>query len=592
MSSFTRFRRLPTRGRTTAEDDLTTDGRLERMRADDAGSLRDDDGAGDPAGGLRGARLVATRVTTALALLLVLLALIAPNEVSRLTLGVFVRIPVEGLLGTVLLIVLPGRARRVAAVLVGVALGLLTIVKILDMGSFAVFGRPFDPVLDWILFDDAVAFLTDSIGWAGAIGSVVAAAVLAAAGLILMTLSVLRLTRLVVRHNTVATRAVAVLAAAWVTCAVLGAEIVPGVPVAATSAAALVYDRALQVRVGVQDQEAFARQAAVDAFRDTPDEELLTALRGKDVIVSFVESYGRDAVEDPEFASQVGAVLDAGSRRLGAAGFSSRSAFLTSPVAGGGSWLAHATLLSGLRIDNEQRYRALVSSDRLTLTGAFGRAGWRTVAVMPGAIRDWPEGAFYGYDRVHDFRNLGYRGPNVGWSGMPDQYTLSAFERAERAKRDRVPLMTEIDLTSSHAPWGPVPPLIAWNDVGDGSVYRAMATPGDPPNVVWRDPTRVRTEYRRSIEYSLNSLISYVETCGDDNLVLVFLGDHQPSPIVTGEGAGRDVPITIVARDRAVLDRTSGWGWQDGLKPGPQAPVWPMNAFRDRFLTAFGPPAW
>ena len=570
MSLFTRFRQLSTHGRTTAEDD---------------------DGAAEPVVDRRAERTVAARVTTCLAGLLVLLALIAPNEVSRLTPGAFVRIPVEGLLGTVLLIVLPARARRVTAVLIGVVLGLLTIMKILDMGFFAVLARPFDPVLDWILFGDAVAFLTGSIGRVGAIGAVVAAGVLAAAVLILMTLSVLRLTRLVVRHNTAATRAVGVLAAAWVICAVLGAQFVPGVPVAATSTATLVHDRALQVRAGVHDQNAFAAQAAVDAFRDTPGEELLTGLRDKDVIVAFVESYGRDAVEDPEFASQVGAVLDAGNRRLDAAGFASRSAYLTSPVAGGGSWLAHATLLSGLWINNQQRYRTLVSSDRLTLTSAFSRASRRTVAVMPGTIRAWPEGAFYGYDRVYDSRNLGYRGPNVNWSGMPDQYTLSAFERAERAKPDRAPLLAEIDLASSHAPWASIPRLIAWNDVGDGSVYRAVAAPGDPANVVWRDPTRIRTEYRRSIEYSLNSLISYVQTYGDDNLVLVFLGDHQPAPIITGAGASRDVPITIVARDRAVLDRISGWGWQDGLKPGPQAPVWPMDAFRDRFLTAFGSPA-
>jgi len=36
------------------------------------------------------------------------------------------------------------------------------------------------------------------------------------------------------------------------------------------------------------------------------------------------------------------------------------------------------------------------------------------------------------------------------------------------------------------------------------------------------------------------------------------------------------------------MDRIAGWGWQDGLRPSPRAPVWPMNAFRDRFLTAFG----
>jgi phosphatidylglycerophosphate synthase len=581
------------------EDDLTADDSAERTPGDaagddvggvryTAGSLTHDGATGgdDP----RGEHPVAAWVTTALAGLLVLFALIAPNEISRLTPGAFVRIPVEGVLGVAFLLVLPARARRVVATLAGVALGLLTIVKILDMGFFAVFARPFDPMLDWSLLDGTVELLTASIGRVGAIGSVVVATILAMAVLILMTLSTRRLARLTVRRRATATRAVTVLAAAWVTCSVLGAQIVPDVPVAAGSAAPLLYDRALQVRVGLQDQQLFAAQAAVDGYRDTPGEELLTALRGRDVVITFVESYGRDAVEDPEFASQVGALLDGAHRRLSAAGFASRSAFLTSPVAGGGSWLAHATFLSGLWIDNEQRYRTLVSSDRLTLTSAFRRASWRTVAVMPGTTGDWPAAAFYGYDQVYDFRNLGYRGPNLGWATVPDQYTLSAFERLEHGRPDRAPLMAEIPLVSSHAPWALIPQLIDWGDVGDGSVFDALATEVDPPDAIWtKGPAHVRTEYRRSVEYSLNSLISYVETYGDDDLVLVFLGDHQPAPIITGDGASRDVPITIVTRDRAVLDRISGWGWQDGLKPGPQAPVWRMDTFRNRFLAAFGP---
>ena len=47
------------------------------------------------------------------------------------------------------------------------------------------------------------------------------------------------------------------------------------------------------------------------------------------------------------------------------------------------------------------------------------------------------------------------------------------------------------------------------------------------------------------------------------------------------------MPVTLLARDPAVLDRISGWGWQEGLRPSDGAPVWPMEAFRDRFLTAF-----
>ena len=80
-----------------------------------------------------------------------------------------------------------------------------------------------------------------------------------------------------------------------------------------------------------------------------------------------------------------------------------------------------------------------------------------------------------------------------------------------------------------------------------------------------------------------------METYGDDDLVLVLLGDHQPANIVSGEDADHDVPITLVTRDREVVDRIAGWQWQDGMRPSPDAPVWRMDSFRDRFLAAFGP---
>jgi hypothetical protein len=130
---------------------------------------------------------------------------------------------------------------------------------------------------------------------------------------------------------------------------------------------------------------------------------------------------------------------------------------------------------------------------------------------------------------------------------------------------------------------------VGWDQLGDGSVYDGMPEQGPSPSVVWRNAAHVRASYGQSIEYSLSSLISFVETAHDDNLVLVVLGDHQPAAIVSGQHASRDVPISIIAHDPAVLQRVSGWGWQDGLRPHPDAPVWPMDAFRDRFLTAYGP---
>lgn len=536
-------------------------------------------------------RRAVTWATTGLAGALVLFAMVAPNELGRLTPAAFARIPVEGVIAVGLLLVLPTRSRKVMAALVGAGLGLLTIVKILDMGFYEALARPFDPVFDWSFFGPAVDFVGDAVGPVGQVAAVVGAIALAAALVVLLTLATLRLTRIAVGHRSATTRTVTVLGVVWVVSAVFGVQLAPGEPVAARTAAGHVYDGVRQVRAGLLDPAKFASEAAVDDFRLTPGEELLTGLRGKDVVVTFIESYGRVAIEHPEVAPEINALLDAGNDRLRAAGFASQSAYLTSSTSGGGSWFAHASLQSGLWIDNQQRYDALVAGDRLTLSGAFKRAGWRTVGIAPAINQDWPEGEYFGYEHIYGANNVGYRGPTFAYSKMPDQFTLSAFERTERAPRDRAPVMAEIDLTSSHSPWAPLPTPVDWADVGDGAIFDPQPDAGQRGEDIWPDPTRVRTAFGDAIEYSLETLFSYVETYGDDNLVLVFLGDHQPAPIVTGRDASSDVPITIVARDQAVLDRVADWKWHDGLNPGPNAPVWRMDDFRDRFLTAFGPRA-
>ncbi|MEV4822196.1 sulfatase-like hydrolase/transferase [Micromonospora sp. NPDC049274] len=525
-----------------------------------------------------------------LAVGLVYAVLVGPDRLGELTPGAFLRIPLEGLLVAALLLALPPRPRRVVVAVVGPLLGLLAIVKLADLGFRTALDRPFDLVLDWLLLDDAYGFVRDSAGRAGAVGAVVGVVLLVGALLLVVTVAVRRLASLLVGHERVATRAVAALTVAWVVCAVVGVRIVPGVPVADAGTTALVGAHAEQVDARLADRGRFTAQIDADPFQDVPGDQLLTGLRGKDVVLAFVESYGRDAVEDPELAPQVNAVLDTGTERLRAAGYGARSGFLTSPTFGGGSWLAHDTLLSGLWTNNEQRHRSLLASDRLTLNGAFRRAGWQTVGVLPAATQPWPERGFFSYDSYYDAAALGYRGPKFSYAPMPDQYTLSFFQRQVRADADR-PIMAEIPLISSHSPWTAVPHMIGWDEVGDGAVYHGDAGATEDGASNDRDTGRIRAGYRQAVAYSLETLISYVQTYGDDDLVLVFLGDHQPAPVVTGEGASRDVPITIVARDPAVLNRVAGWGWQDGLRPGPQAPVWPMDTFRDRFLTTFGPSA-
>jgi hypothetical protein len=101
----------------------------------------------------------------------------------------------------------------------------------------------------------------------------------------------------------------------------------------------------------------------------------------------------------------------------------------------------------------------------------------------------------------------------------------------------------------------------------------------------------VKAAYARSLEYSLNTLISFVQHYGKKNLVMIVVGDEQPLAVVSGQHAGHDVPVSIIAHDPSVLKRIGAWDWQSGLLPSPQAPVGRMSAFRDRFLTAYGPQA-
>ncbi|ASW55323.1 sulfatase-like hydrolase/transferase [Plantactinospora sp. KBS50] len=496
------------------------------------------------------------------------------------------RIPGEALLGAALVLLLPPRTRRIGVVVLGAALGVLTVLKFADMGFYMVMARPSDPMIDWPFIGAGVGYLAESAGRAASVAAVIGAILAVVAVLVLMVLSVRRVTRVLVAHRLPAIRAVTALGAVWIVCSLIGVQLVPGVPVAADSAAALAYKHTRQVDAGLRDRQLFAAVTGDDPFQNTPGTQLLNGLRGKDVLVTFIESYGRAAVEDPQIAPGVDAVLDDGTRRLRAAGFDARSAFLTSPTYGGGSWLAHSTLLSGVWADNQQRYSMLVNSTRLTLNGAFRRAGWRTALVMPALDQRWPQARFFSSDRIYGAGDLGYQGPKFGFGPVPDQYTLGALQRLERAP-GHTPVMAETVLVSSHSPWTPCPRLLGWDELGDGSAYAPMAAGSSSADALKRSPTQVRADYQRTIEYSLNSLISYVQTYGDENLVLVFLGDHQAAPVVSGEGASHDVPITIVAKDPAVLDRISGWGWQPGLNPDPRAPVWRMDTFRDRFLTTF-----
>jgi hypothetical protein len=525
---------------------------------------------------------------TGVAVALVGFDLLAPDRSWQFSLAAFVRIPVEALVLVAIALVLPPWPRRIVAAIAGILLSLLALDKVLNIAMWEEVDRAFNPLNDWSSIRPAAGVVRDAIGTT--LTNVVLVAIWIGIALLVaaITAATVHLTAVAAHHRRGTVRGLVALTATWALSAGLSLHLTPGFPVASTSATGLAVSQLRAYTGALSDPSRFTQATrSPDPEAAIPAPDLLTGLRGKDVIIAFVESYGQVAVQGSSFSPGVDAVLRQQNGMLSQAGWSTQSAWLTSPTFGGISWLAHSTLQSGLEVDSNQRYNELLASQRFTLSDAFGKAGWHTVADDPTDNPDWKPGTtFYHYDQLYNRVNVGYRGPQFGFSQMPDQYTLATFQRNE-LKPGHKPVMAEIDLTSSHIPWAPLPAMVPWNKVGNGSVFDPQPAQSESAAAVWRNENTVRQFYGQSVQYAMTALTSWVTELNDPNLVLILLGDHQPHTAVSGPGATHDVPISVVTRSPAVLRQMSSWHWQDGLLPDPGAPLEPMDAFRNQFLNTF-----
>lgn len=519
------------------------------------------------------------RSAVAIAILYVLFAL--PSHPAAFTL-LPVHIPWE----PVVLILLPGfLPPRVWGWMKPLLVALLTVtlvVKIANIGTWQGFDRPFAPLTDVPLIPVALGTLAMNsvfVAIAAAVGAVALTGAIAASSW--WALSTLRAFSHTRRWGTViGALTVVTLALSFVT---VGD---PPAPVSEIATTRLMREQTATFIGDVRDLQRF--KVTLQQPEPPPHPRALASLQGVDVLVIFVESYGRSALDRAPYNAIVRPALEESNRALTEGGFKASSAWLTSATFGGQSWLAHGTVMSGLPVTSDARYQALVRSKRSTLATDFKRAGWRTAVVMAEITGVWPEGKFFGFDAAYTNTELGYGGPPFGYMTMSDQYVLHAFNQREFAKPGRPPLMAEIALISSHIPWAPLPKLVPWEDVGDGAIF-ATARTTVPASEVWSVPGGVEQAYARSLEYVLQTVTSFITTYGKDNTLFIVMGDHQPMGFIAGEGAGRQVPVHVIARDERLLRALDGGTWAPGMTPAADGPVAPMEALRGRILAAFTP---
>ncbi len=315
----------------------------------------------------------------------------------------------------------------------------------------------------------------------------------------------------------------------------------------------------------------------------------LGALSSRDILLVFMESYGRVTYDRPDVRREVAPARDRLVEVAKRTGRSMVSAFVTSPTFGGGSWLAHSSLMSGIDVTDPDRYALLLTQNRPTLASFFKQRGYRVVADMPGTRGSWPEGSFYGFDALYDAARLDYRGPEFGWWRIPDQFSLASVDARELRSQPRPPLFVLFPTINTHMPFRPTPPLQSdWARV-------LGAAPFDAPDVkrsITQTPawTDMGESYAASLTYSFDMFASYLALRADEDFVLILIGDHQPAANVSGAGASWDVPVHVITRSPDIIETLRKHGFVDGATPAAR-PLGRMSQIGQILLDSFALPS-
>jgi hypothetical protein len=472
---------------------------------------------------------------------------------------------------------LPRAARWLLACLVFLA----ALLQAADAVVLAIFDRQLDLYFDLPHLPQLLALFADAAGfWRSA--AALAAAVLAALALVALIAWAIAASEraLLQRRPAALALAVVLLLAAWAPVGrlahrepVLGARTLPVV----AGQAARVW-RAFAVMHGYDRRYAAALAAPL------PAPGALPGLKRRDVYLVFFESYGTVLLDEPRYAATIAPALADFAATVERARWRLLSSRIVSPTFGGGSWLAHGTIDSGVRLD-PLLTRLITESRRETLAGYMRAAGYRSIELMPGIKTPEPEHGFWGFERSLYAADLFYDGPPFGWFGIPDQYTLRRFDETAGAPSDR-PLFAQIVLVSSHTPFAPVPPYVA--DWEAAPLYRGI------PQAQWDriyappDWSHLERPYLESVVYDLRTLGAWLARLPGDALV-VILGDHQPPSFIAGQMQPWTVPIHVLSRDGDLLRPFRALGYVEGALPPRAGAFQGMESFLGEFIAGFAP---
>ena len=511
------------------------------------------------------------------ALLLASLGLNLPGSLAETAQLWFWRPPVEFVLAVLLAILCGRHLGPWPARVMGACLAMMILVRIVDRLVWLWFGRELVLATDLEL---VVPLLEVGSGGWRLLPAAVAVA-LGASSLLLLAWPLVHGIDAAARLPRLATLPAMALIGLWLA----------GGPLSAFGFDQLVRqaDRTLQARAAGQR---FTEARAADPWRMAEPARLFPGLAGVDVLVVFIESYGRSAFDQPDVAALARPPLERLEAAAGQGGKTLVSGFLRSPTVGGQSWLAHATVASGIPTTGQGGWRVYLQSADADLAHLFRRAGHATVMVQPAIVRPFPEALNLGFDRLLFADGLRYAGPRPGYVTMPDQFTLQRVEELLACPPEAAGAWYgQVALVGSHAPFTPpVPPLLPWGAMRDGSAFAGRIPAGPGAVELWADPTALRQAYARTIAGTIEVIASWATLPTARPRLAIILGDHEPAARVLGSDPGHHVPVHVLATSPELVQPFRDIGFVPGAFPDPDHPVMGMEGLRLLLLEGFGGP--
>ncbi|MBV6428650.1 MAG: hypothetical protein KIPDCIKN_03185 [Haliscomenobacter sp.] len=315
----------------------------------------------------------------------------------------------------------------------------------------------------------------------------------------------------------------------------------------------------------------------------------------------FLESYGAVAYFGEGIADQQQDLALRLGDKLSNAGWHSASTYSRAPVMGGRSWLSFTSGLTGVSIDNQRSYNALLESRfrfphmvQFFNTQGYHTTWLSTMKSNDATIQLIPEdsiNAFWRYDTLLFFHKIPYQGHSYnGLGGIPDPYAGGYYKEFIR-NRQKAPGFVFFITTSTHGPFYTPPPILPkWQDLN-----HFVPNPSQYANPL---SGALLDRYGGNARYALESWVEFILKEGAPDDIFILIGDHQPGALeylLEGKYDKYATPLHFISKDPDFIAPFIKEGLTPGLLVHPkQAPYWNHAGLYSRLvrhlLNVYGPP--